>query len=86
MPLGRLLEISLAATDVAESLASYAPLGFVQTAVGEAWPPPDAVVTDGRLSLGLHGADLASPLAIGAALLVAPEGTQLLLLKELAAG
>ena len=41
---------------------------------------------DGRLSLGLHGADLASPLAIGAALLVAPEGTQLLLLKELAAG
>jgi catechol 2,3-dioxygenase-like lactoylglutathione lyase family enzyme len=62
MPLGRFLEISLAATDVAESLAFYESLGFVQAAVGEAWPHPYAVVTDGRLSLGLHGADFASPL------------------------
>jgi catechol 2,3-dioxygenase-like lactoylglutathione lyase family enzyme len=30
MPLGRFLEISLAATDVAESLAFYESLGFVQ--------------------------------------------------------
>jgi catechol 2,3-dioxygenase-like lactoylglutathione lyase family enzyme len=62
MPLGRFLEISLAATDVAESLAFYESLGFVQASVGEAWPHPYAVVTDGRLSLGLHGADFASPL------------------------
>ncbi len=57
MPLGRFLEISLAATDVAESLAFYESLGFVQASVGEAWPHPYAVVTDGRLSLGLHGAE-----------------------------
>jgi catechol 2,3-dioxygenase-like lactoylglutathione lyase family enzyme len=62
MPLGRFLEVSLAATDVAESLAFYESLGFVQASVGEAWPHPYAVVTDGRLSLGLHGADFASPL------------------------
>ena len=62
MPLGRFLEISLAATDVAESLAFYESLGFVQASVGEAWPHPYAVVTDGRLSLGLHRADIASPL------------------------
>ena len=57
MPLGRFLEISLAATDVAASLAFYESLGFVQASVGEAWPHPYAVVTDGRLSLGLHGAE-----------------------------
>jgi catechol 2,3-dioxygenase-like lactoylglutathione lyase family enzyme len=62
MPLGRFLEISLAATDVAESLAFYESLGFVQASVGEAWPHPYAVVTDGRLNLGLHRADNASPL------------------------
>jgi catechol 2,3-dioxygenase-like lactoylglutathione lyase family enzyme len=62
MPLGRLLEISLAATDVAASLAFYEGLGFVQARVGEAWPHPYAVVTDGRVSLGLHGSEFESPL------------------------
>ena len=62
MPLGRFLEISLAANDVAESLAFYEALGFVQAVVGEAWPHPYAVVTDGRISLGLHGLDFESPL------------------------
>ncbi|MDH4165976.1 MAG: hypothetical protein OEY13_00980 [Gammaproteobacteria bacterium] len=62
MPLGRFLEISLATTDVAESLAFYESLGFVQASVGEAWPHPYAVVTDGRVSLGLHGAEFESPL------------------------
>ncbi len=62
MPLGRFLEISLAATDVAESLAFYEALGFVQASVGEAWPHPYAVVTDGRLCLGLHGLHFESPL------------------------
>jgi hypothetical protein len=62
MPLGRFLEISLAASDVAESLAFYESLGFVQASVGEAWPHPYAVITDGRVSLGLHGADFESPL------------------------
>lgn len=62
MPLGRFLEISLATTDVAESLAFYESLGFVQASVGEAWPHSYAVVTDGRVSLGLHGAEFESPL------------------------
>jgi catechol 2,3-dioxygenase-like lactoylglutathione lyase family enzyme len=63
MPLGRFLEVSVAAADVAESLAFYEALGFVQAAVGEAWRHPYAVVTDGRLSIGLHGAPFeASPL------------------------
>ena len=62
MPLGRFLEISLAATDVAESLAFYESLGFVQASVGEAWQHPYAVVTDGRVSLGLHGLEFESPL------------------------
>jgi hypothetical protein len=67
MPLGRFLEISLAAADVAASLAFYESLGFVQASVGEAWPHPYAVVTDGRLSLGLHAADFESPLPTWAA-------------------
>jgi len=62
MPLGRFLEISLAATDVAESLAFYESLGFVQASVGETWPHSYAVVTDGRLCLGLHGLACESPL------------------------
>jgi len=62
MPLGRFLEISLAATDVAESLTFYESLGFVQASVGEAWPHAYAVVTDGRISLGLHGLEFEGPL------------------------
>lgn len=62
MPLGRFLEISLGAADVAESLAFYESLGFVQAQVGEAWPHAYAVVTDGRLSLGLHRQELEAPL------------------------
>jgi hypothetical protein len=62
MPLGRFLEISLASADVAASLAFYEALGFVQASVGEAWPHPYAVVTDGRVCLGLHGLDFESPL------------------------
>jgi catechol 2,3-dioxygenase-like lactoylglutathione lyase family enzyme len=60
--LGRLLEISLATTDIAASLEFYESLGFVQAQVGEAWPHPYAAVTDGRISLGLHGGEFASPL------------------------
>lgn len=52
----------MAAADVAESLAFYESLGFVQASAGEAWPHPYAVVTDGRLSLGLHGTDFENPL------------------------
>jgi hypothetical protein len=53
--LGRFLELGVAAATVAESLAFYESLGFAQASVGEAWPHPYAVVTDGRMMLGLHG-------------------------------
>jgi catechol 2,3-dioxygenase-like lactoylglutathione lyase family enzyme len=59
--LGRFLEISLHAPAIQDSLAFYESLGFVQATVGETWPHPYAVVTDGRLFLGLHGAPIASP-------------------------
>jgi hypothetical protein len=59
--LGRFLEVSVAATDVPASLAFYESLGFVQATVGDAWSHPYAVVTDGRLHLGLHGTALESP-------------------------
>jgi catechol 2,3-dioxygenase-like lactoylglutathione lyase family enzyme len=52
--LGRFLEISLHTPDIQASLAFYESLGFVQATVGEAWPHPYAVVTDGHLFLGLH--------------------------------
>lgn len=53
--LGRFLEISLHTPDIQESLRFYESLGFVQAAVGETWTHPYAVVTDGRLFIGLHG-------------------------------
>jgi hypothetical protein len=56
---GGFLEISVHAPAIQDSLAFYESLGFVQASVGEAWPYPYAVVTDGRLFLGLHGAPVA---------------------------
>lgn len=58
---GRFLEISVHAPEIRESLEFYEALGFVQAPVGETWPYPYAVVTDGRLFLGLHGAVVRSP-------------------------
>ncbi|HWX79699.1 MAG TPA: hypothetical protein VNZ02_06410 [Steroidobacteraceae bacterium] len=52
--LGRFLEFSLATTDIRASLDFYTSLGFSQAEVGEAWAHPYAVVTDGRICLGLH--------------------------------
>ncbi|MDP9083312.1 MAG: VOC family protein [Pseudomonadota bacterium] len=52
--LGRFLEFSLATTDIRASLDFYARLGFSPAQVGEAWPHPYAVLTDGRVCLGLH--------------------------------
>jgi catechol 2,3-dioxygenase-like lactoylglutathione lyase family enzyme len=59
--LGRFLEISIHTPDIRASLEFYESLGFVQALVGETWPYPYAVVTDGRLFLGLHGAVVRSP-------------------------
>jgi catechol 2,3-dioxygenase-like lactoylglutathione lyase family enzyme len=60
-PIGRFLEISVHAPDVPASLAFYESLGFEQAKVGEAWAYPYAVVTDGRLFIGLHGEPIRSP-------------------------
>jgi catechol 2,3-dioxygenase-like lactoylglutathione lyase family enzyme len=52
--LGRFLEYSISTPDIRASLEFYAKLGFTQAEVGEAWPHLYAVVTDGRVHLGLH--------------------------------
>jgi catechol 2,3-dioxygenase-like lactoylglutathione lyase family enzyme len=59
--LGRFLEISIHAPDIQASLEFYESLGFQQASVSETWPYPYAVVTDGRLFLGLHGGFIRSP-------------------------
>ena len=59
--LGRFLEVSVHAPDVPDSLAFYESLGFVQASVGDTRNYPYAVVTDGRLHLGLHGEPMDSP-------------------------
>ncbi len=59
--LGRFLEISVHTPDVRASLAFYESIGFVQATVGEIWTHPYAVVTDGHLYIGLHGAGIPSP-------------------------
>lgn len=60
-PIGRFLELSVYAPDVRESLAFYEALGFEQASVGEAVPYAYAVVTDGRLVIGLHGERIRAP-------------------------
>lgn len=59
--LGRFLEVSLATPDIRASLDFYVKLGFTQAEVGDAWPHPYAVVTDGRIHLGLHQAEIPAP-------------------------
>ena len=59
--LGRFLEFSLAAPDIQASLDFYLGLGFSAAEVGDAWPHPYAVVTDGRIYLGLHQEPIPAP-------------------------
>jgi len=59
--LGRFLEFSLATPDIQASLDFYTRLEFSQAEVGEAWSHPYAVVTDGRICLGLHQAAIPAP-------------------------
>jgi catechol 2,3-dioxygenase-like lactoylglutathione lyase family enzyme len=59
--LGRFLEFSLAAPDIQASLDFYTGLGFSSAEVGDAWPHPYAVVTDGRICLGLHQEPIPAP-------------------------
>jgi hypothetical protein len=68
--LGRFLEVSVHAPEIRESLAFYESLGFVQASVGEAWPHPYAVLSDGRICIGLHATP---PLPLPALTFVLPD-------------
>jgi hypothetical protein len=59
--LGRFLEISVHAPDILASLAFYESLGFVQASTNEIRSYPYAVITDGRLFMGLHQHPIKSP-------------------------
>jgi hypothetical protein len=59
--LGRFLEISVHAPDVRESLEFYEGLGFEQAMTSDSVAYPYAVVTDGRLFLGLHATGIPAP-------------------------
>jgi catechol 2,3-dioxygenase-like lactoylglutathione lyase family enzyme len=59
--LGRFLELSLATPDIQASLDFYTKLGFSEAETGDAWSHPYAVVTDGRINLGLHQEAMPAP-------------------------
>ena len=59
--LGDFLEFSLATGDMLESLEFYRKLGFVEAPARDAWRHPYTVVTDGRVYIGLHKREAASP-------------------------
>jgi hypothetical protein len=51
---GRFLEISVHAPEILDSIAFYESLGFQQAVTNETWAYPYAVLTDGRMFIGLH--------------------------------
>lgn len=59
--LGRFLEIGVGTQDILESLNFYESLGFAQACVGDTRQHPYAVITDGRLWLGLHAGEVEMP-------------------------
>lgn len=61
MTVGRFLEVSVFAPDVGASVLFYEALGFRQLDTGETWSHPYAVMSDGRIQIGLHGYEFASP-------------------------
>ena len=61
MTVGRFLEVSVASPDVGASVLFYEALGFRQLDTGETWSHPYAVMSDGRVHIGLHGYEFASP-------------------------
>jgi len=59
--LGRFHEISIETADIAESVAFYERLGFVQCGTTDTWPHSYGVLTDGKLYVGLHQFRFPSP-------------------------
>jgi len=58
---GRFLELAIATPDIAATVAFYERLGFAQLITGDALPHRYGVLSDGRLSLGLHEQERPSP-------------------------
>jgi catechol 2,3-dioxygenase-like lactoylglutathione lyase family enzyme len=58
---GRFLEISIHSPDVRASLDFYTRMGLVEAEPGDVWDHHYAVVSDGRIALGLHGYEFVSP-------------------------
>lgn len=58
---GRFLELSVPAPDILQSLGFYRSLGFVELPAGDIRPWHYAVVTDGRIAIGLHAAGIDEP-------------------------
>lgn len=59
--LGRFLEIAVPAPDILASLSFYESLGYTQATVGDSRTHRYAVITDGRLWLGLHAESVGEP-------------------------
>ncbi len=59
--LGNFLELSVHTPDIKQSVEFYETLGFRHASVGEIWTHLYAVLTDGRLFIGLHQYEFASP-------------------------
>jgi len=59
--IGRFLEVSVSTQNIQESLEFYQRLGFSEAEAGDLWSHRYAVVTDGRLFLGLHEYEFDSP-------------------------
>jgi hypothetical protein len=59
--LGSFLEIAVGIDAPAEALATFGALGLREVPVADATPGPRAVVSDGRLSIGLHDASFEGP-------------------------
>jgi hypothetical protein len=59
--LGRFLELSVCSRDIAASVAFWERLGLAHGRVGDTWQHHYAVLSDGRLVLGLHAYEFDSP-------------------------
>lgn len=59
--LGEFLELSLASADPLESYTFWQRIGFASAPVGGAWRHPYAALTDGRIHVGVHRAELTGP-------------------------
>lgn len=60
--IGRFLELGLPSASVLDSIGFYEELGFRQLSTGDIWQHPYAVLSDGRINIGLHHGVLEVPM------------------------